>query len=195
VSRDVQSPSEEPQSASKAKPSSEPAPPPQRRSTVVLQGDVLIMPGNIVFEFGKAKLKEGTRSEYVLDELRLFLEEHPRITKVRIEGHTDDKGTDERNLELSGQRALTIERWLVEHGVAQDRLMAVGFGESRPIARNTTPSGRAQNRRTEFHVAALSGQPYLGRQDMTNGGTLFELTPDTDADDQQAIRGEGTKAQ
>jgi OOP family OmpA-OmpF porin len=108
-----------------------------------------------------------------LEELRLFLEQTPRVTALRIEGHTDNVGNEENNLELSGQRALTVKRWLINKGIASERLLAVGFGDKKPLADNATVSGRAQNRRTEFKVATWEGKPFLGREP-TGGGKVFD---------------------
>jgi len=154
-----------------AEPDTEPPPAP-KRSKVRIKDDS-VRAGNIVFHTGKAALKEGTGSEKVLEQLKLFLDENPEITKLRIEGHTDNVGKEEANLELSGQRALTIKRWLIDHGISANRLLAVGFGETKPIARNDDPIGRGQNRRTELKIAERNGKPYLGR-DPTGGGKVFE---------------------
>jgi outer membrane protein OmpA-like peptidoglycan-associated protein len=69
---------------------------------------------------------------------------------VLVEGHTDSKGTDEYNRELSIKRAKSIKTWLVTQGVASDRLETIGFGETRPVDTNETSDGRANNRRIEF---------------------------------------------
>lgn len=149
-------------------------PPPAQASGVKAEGDSIKLPGNIVFDTAKATLKEGSGSEVVLEQLRLFLLQNPRITKIRIEGHTDNVGQPADNLELSGQRALTIKRWLIAHEIPKERLIAVGFGQERPIASNATEEGKAQNRRTEFKIAELKGKPYLG-MDPTAGGTVFDM--------------------
>jgi OOP family OmpA-OmpF porin len=69
---------------------------------------------------------------------------------VRVEGFTDNSGSRERNRQLSQQRADAIVNWLADHGVARGQLQARGYGESRPIADNSTAQGRAQNRRVEL---------------------------------------------
>ncbi|HEX3594686.1 MAG TPA: OmpA family protein, partial [Polyangiaceae bacterium] len=79
----------------------------------------------------------------------------------------------------SGQRALTIKNWLIQNGISADRLVAVGFGQDKPVAPNTTDAGRAQNRRTEFKVAEIydkKGKPqiYLGGKDPLGGGKEFK---------------------
>jgi OOP family OmpA-OmpF porin len=147
------------------------------KSTGKLQGSNIVIPGNIVFDTGKATLKEGPEraaSEEVLKQLILFMQENPQFTKIRIEGHTDNTGEAEANLALSGGRALTIKRFLVDNGVSKDKLIAVGFGQTKPIANNAAEEGRAQNRRTEFKIAERNGKKYLGR-DPTGGGKVFDL--------------------
>ena len=74
---------------------------------------------------------------------------------------------------LSGQRALTVKNAAIAKGVAKERLIAVGFGQTKPIADNTTDAGKAKNRRTEFRIAEIGGKPYLG-QNPLGGGKLFE---------------------
>lgn len=73
--------------------------------------------------------------------------------KLVIEGHTDWQGTDEYNLKLSQQRAQAVVDWLVQKGIQGSRLEAKGFGESKPVADNSKPDGRALNRRVEIAVA------------------------------------------
>jgi OOP family OmpA-OmpF porin len=136
--------------------------------------DLITLPGAIEFETGKATFKVGGTSEAALAQLKQFLEENPRITKLRIEGHTDNVGQAAANETLSGERALTIKKFLVEKGIAKARLLATGFGQSRPIADNSTEEGRAKNRRTEFRIAELSGKPYLVK-DTTGGGKVFDF--------------------
>ena len=70
---------------------------------------------------------------------------------LRVEGHTDSVGKDAYNLKLSQKRAESVRQYLVEAGgLPEDRVKAVGFGESQPIAPNTSKAGRAKNRRVEF---------------------------------------------
>ena len=148
------------------------APKPKSAAKVDAKGKISI-PGNIVFDTGKATLKQGAGSEVVLEQLKAYLDENPRVTKVRVEGHTDNVGKPEDNVTLSGNRALTIKNWLIGQGVKKERILAVGFGETKPIADNSTDAGKAQNRRTEFHIGELDGKAYLG-MDPTRGGKVFE---------------------
>ncbi len=151
----------------------EPAPPPAQTSTATVKGDSVSIPGNIVFDTGKATLKTGAGSEEVLTQLKKFLDENPQVTKLRIEGHTDNVGKPEDNMKLSGERALTIKKWLLDKGTKAERLIAVGFGETRPVADNATADGKAQNRRTEFKIAELGGKKYLN-QPVDGGGQEFK---------------------
>jgi outer membrane protein OmpA-like peptidoglycan-associated protein len=108
-----------------------------------------------------------------------MVENDKKLAVLRIEGYTDNQGTPDHNLELSGQRALTIKRWLTAHGIDESRLLAVGFGQDKPIKPNTTDENRAANRRTEFKVAEIydkKGKPqiYLGNKDALGGGKEFK---------------------
>ena len=102
-------------------------------------------------------------NEPVLQQIKAFLEEHPEVTTLRIEGHTDDQDTHAHNLDIAGHWARAVKQWLIDRGVSPERLLAVSFGETRPRADNATDEGRAQNRRIEFYVAAVDGVAYLGR--------------------------------
>ena len=80
------------------------------------------------------------------------LTDNPWVKKVRIEGHTDSRGNDAFNLDLSQRRATSVMQFLVQNGVDAGRLEAQGFGETRPISTNNTKVGRARNRRVEFII-------------------------------------------
>jgi len=132
------------------------------------------MPGAIVFETGKAIIKP--ESEPVLQQLKSFLDLKKQITLVRIEGHTDNVGNAKDNLKLSGDRALAVRTWLTGHTIDSKRLIAVGFGDTKPVADNKTEEGRGQNRRTEFVVVELNGKAFMGA-DPVAGGTVFGDNP------------------
>ena len=139
------------------------------KSTVTVKDGRLGVPGNIVYEIGKAVIKP--ESEPTLNALKDFMEQNKNFTRIRIEGHTDNVGKSPANLQLSQDRAAAVVKWLSDHGINKDRCLAVGFGDSKPIADNKTEDGKAQNRRTEFHIAEIEGKPFLNR-DETGGGTL-----------------------
>jgi OOP family OmpA-OmpF porin len=135
--------------------------------------DPVALPGNLVFEAGKSTLKEGPGSQEVLASLKAYLDQQPRVTLLRLEGHSDNAASPADNLRISGERALTVKQWLIGQGIADSRLVAVGFGEKKPIADNATEEGRAQNRRVEFKIAKINDKPYLGNDPM-GGGTEFK---------------------
>lgn len=132
----------------------------------------IFIEGKVVFETNKAAIRPG--SDKVLRTVLQFLTEHPEVTRFRIEGHTDARASEEHNMELSAQRALAVADWLVDQKVDAVRLIAVGFGESRPLGPNELEAGRSDNRRTEFHVAEVNGRPY-GTKDPYNGGYAIEV--------------------
>jgi len=71
---------------------------------------------------------------------------------VAIEGHTDNVGAHDHNVDLSQRRAQQVMAWLVAHDIDASRLEAHGYGPDRPIGPNTSAAGRARNRRVEFHI-------------------------------------------
>lgn len=93
-------------------------------------------------------------SKKVLDEFTEFLNENPNI-KVKIQGHTDNIGSDAFNLTLSENRAHSVYNYLVSMGLSASRLSYKGFGETKPVDTNDSEVGRAMNRRTEFLVTGM----------------------------------------
>ena len=107
---------------------------------------------NIFFETNKSVI---TPLSYpALDRVISFMKKNPAI-KVEIDGHTDSVGSEAYNQRLSQARAQAVVEYLVKHGISRDRLVAKGFGESKPVAPNTTPEGRAKNRRVEFKILEM----------------------------------------
>lgn len=104
----------------------------------------------VLFEHGSAELKPESRS--VLDQVALLIKANPELERVRVEGHTDETGPDEINQRLSQARAREVRSYLIERGVAPQRLRAVGRGSSRPLSAERTPKALARNRRVEFVV-------------------------------------------
>jgi len=107
-------------------------------------------------KFATRKFKVLKASFGLLNQVVQVLNDFPKM-RVRIEGHTDSVGGETFNLKLSQRRAESVRDYLVAKGIAADRLEAVGYGLTRPIASNKTKKGRAQNRRTEFHVITMTG--------------------------------------
>jgi outer membrane protein OmpA-like peptidoglycan-associated protein len=91
-------------------------------------------------------------SQALLEEIADALASTPRITKVEIQGHTDNNGAPEHNKALSEARANAVLDWLVAHGIDSGRLIARGYGQERPMSPNVTPQARARNRRVQFMI-------------------------------------------
>jgi len=103
----------------------------------------------ILFDSGKATFKKGTYT--VLESINSILKEYP-YSKFQVEGHCDSDGSNEMNQTLSENRAAAVKNYLVENGIATDRLRSTGFGETKPIATNKTAKGKAMNRRVEISL-------------------------------------------
>jgi outer membrane protein OmpA-like peptidoglycan-associated protein len=108
-----------------------------------------IVLNNIFYDFDKATLRSESVAE--LERLVLLLNDNSTMT-IEISSHTDNKGTDEYNRKLSQMRAQSVVDYLIEKGIAKQRLIAKGYGETVPVATNDTDEGRQQNRRTEFKI-------------------------------------------
>jgi outer membrane protein OmpA-like peptidoglycan-associated protein len=103
----------------------------------------------ILFDSAKSSFQKQTYS--VLQAIVAILKEYP-TAKFSLEGHTDSDGKDDANLVLSQNRAAAVKSFLVENGIAADRLASEGFGEAKPVATNATKAGKAQNRRVEVKL-------------------------------------------
>ena len=112
------------------------------------RGMVLTL-GDVLFETGKANLLPGAMS--TISKLSAFLKENQSKTLL-IEGHTDSRGSDSYNMELSRNRAYSVRNALLDLGVDSNRMNTAGYGESKPIADNGSESGRQQNRRVEIVI-------------------------------------------
>ena len=128
----------------------EPPPPPPVEVNAVAQEKIIITQ-KIHFEFNRSIIRPV--SYPILDDVARLLNMNPQINQIRIEGHTDSVGSDAYNQRLSEKRANAVRTYLIKRGrIAPSKLVAVGYGEKRPIADNSTNRGRALNRRTEFVV-------------------------------------------
>jgi OOP family OmpA-OmpF porin len=125
------------------------------------------------FDFNKSNIKP--ESDSLLTEVAKVMTDHPEIKVVRVEGHTDDIGSAEYNKKLSQQRADSVVKWLSSHGVAADRLKAVGIGKDRPLVPNTNDASRALNRRVEFHIETQDET--VKEMVKTPGGTTVAAPP------------------
>jgi len=109
---------------------------------------------NLEFELGNAVIK--TESYPYIDELATVLMAQP-TWRLDIAGHTDNSGSDKTNMALSKARAEAVKSFLVQKGIAENRINIYYFGESKPIASNDTEEGRAKNRRVEFRIVKSDG--------------------------------------
>jgi OmpA-OmpF porin, OOP family len=140
-------PEPEPEPEPEPPPPPEPEPEPER---VVVKDEKIEISEIVQFETGSAVLLP--ESERLLDEVAAAILEHPEITKVQIEGHTDSRAGDAYNMKLSKRRADSVKKYLVGKGVEAKRLSTKGFGETQPVADNETDDGRFRNRRVEFKI-------------------------------------------
>ncbi len=115
----------------------------------VKDGEISILE-QVEFETGSAKIKPA--SDALLEEIAGIFKKFADITKVEVQGHTDNQGNKGTNKTLSQQRAESVKKALVARGIDQKRLFAKGFGSDVPIAGNETEEGRAKNRRVQFVI-------------------------------------------
>ncbi len=116
------------------------------------ESDVDITLQNVFFDVDKFELKP--ESKYELDKLVHLLKKFP-FMKIEIGGHTDNTGDSKKNITLSLNRAKAVRDYLVAAGISTYRLTYIGYGDTKPIADNDTPEGKAKNRRTVFKVVSV----------------------------------------
>lgn len=112
----------------------------------------------INFQYNKADVKAS--SYKLLDRLVEITKKCPKDA-ILIAGHTDSVGSGSYNLKLSKNRANSVKKYLISHGINKDRVRAIGYGESKPIADNNTTDGQAKNRRIEFNVMDIKDLPAI----------------------------------
>lgn len=117
----------------------------------IKDGNIKIL-DQVKFKTNSAEIQKAKDSDDVLQAVLQVLNSHPEIKKVKVEGHTDNKGNAKANKTLSSNRAKSVMNWLVKNGVSKDRLSFEGFGQEKPIDSNNTDEGRKNNRRVEFHI-------------------------------------------
>ena len=104
----------------------------------------------VEFDTNTAKIR--LESAVVLEGVLQILQRFPEIRKVRVEGHTDNRGVAYTNRILSRNRAAAVVKWLTDRGIESERLISEGYGQTRPIDPNNTDEARQNNRRVEFHI-------------------------------------------
>jgi outer membrane protein OmpA-like peptidoglycan-associated protein len=93
-----------------------------------------------------------SKSFDLLNDVALVMQQNPVVKKIRIEGHASSEGSASHNKALSDRRAKSVKDFLLNAGVSEDRMEAIGYGVERPIADNETEAGREKNRRVEFNI-------------------------------------------
>ncbi len=127
-----------------------PPPPPAQTPRVDLRDNKIVIAEKVQFEVAKATIKEVSHG--LLDEVADLIKKNPQVKKIGIEGHASAEGGTTLNLPLSDQRANAVLAYLVSKGVSRAILSARGFGDTKPLADNSTDEGREKNRRVEFNV-------------------------------------------
>jgi outer membrane protein OmpA-like peptidoglycan-associated protein len=118
-----------------------------------LKQDVKIELNNITFETNSSELNIESYNE--LNSVVDLMTQNPEI-KVEISAHTDDIGSDTYNQRLSEKRAKSVLDYLIQHDVDKTKLISAGYGESQPLAENTTDENRAKNRRVELKIIEVN---------------------------------------
>lgn len=123
----------------------------ERAATVRREGNLLAVTlrGDVTFATGSAVVQPGLQSQ--LDRIAGVLQQYPE-TRILVEGHTDNVGSETSNMELSRRRAGAVKDLLVQKGVAPGRIRTIALGETMPIAPNDTAAGRQRNRRVEIKI-------------------------------------------
>ncbi len=116
--------------------------------TEIEKGKTVVV-NNIHFEVNKSHLRKESLN--ILDDIILQMKRQTSI-KLEVRGHTDASGGKEYNQKLSERRADAVVEYMIKNGISPERLNSVGFGETKPIASNSTRAGRSKNRRTEFYI-------------------------------------------
>lgn len=117
--------------------------------TITVEQPKVYTLNNVFFDTGKSTLRNESFKE--LNELAEYMTRKKSLV-IEIAGHTDNVGSEEANLKLSNDRANTVRQYLIQKGIAANRVSAKGYGASQPVADNDTPQGKQKNRRTEVRI-------------------------------------------
>lgn len=129
----------------------------KKNAKVVVSRDRIDLKDKIYFETASAKIK--AESFGLLDQAVQILQEYPEIALLRIEGHTDSRGSDTYNLKLSGDRAASVRQYFIDHGIVGDRLTSIGFGETKPLDTANNEAAWSKNRRVDFFIERWEEKP------------------------------------
>lgn len=129
-----------------------PAPAPELTPAPKPVSQSIALAAGALFDSGKSDIKSAGKAD--LDELVSKLQGLQSVEQIRVIGHTDSQGSAAFNQRLSEQRAQALKDYLIDQGIAADRIEAVGMGETQPVADNGSAEGRARNRRVELEIKA-----------------------------------------
>ncbi|MBK9033876.1 MAG: OmpA family protein [Myxococcales bacterium] len=124
------------------------------RGRVILTGTKIEILDKVFFEYNKAVIK--SESFPILDAVAATLEGNPDIQLIEVQGHTDERGNDAYNLDLSTKRAASVKQYLLDKGIDKDRLESQGYGETQPLDNRHNEAAWAKNRRVEFLILKRS---------------------------------------
>ena len=159
VVREPEPPPVEPTPPPAPAPPPPPATPPGRVPTARVTPTHIRCAGRIKFDNNSAVIR--SESYPVIDCVVVALQDNPRITMVRVAGHTDVSGPETYNAWLSGRRAMAVRKYILSKGIRNGRVFFKGYGESQQIGPNFTADQRARNRRVEFMILEVNNRPVL----------------------------------
>jgi outer membrane protein OmpA-like peptidoglycan-associated protein len=140
---------------------------------VYVTADAIVITEKVYFDSGRSTIKRVSHG--LLDDVAAVLVQYPGISKVEVQGHTDNRGNDDYNMKLSDDRAKAVKDYLVAAGVEEGRLAGKGYGETTPVEDNNTSAGRAKNRRVAFVI--LEQQKRVIEKDITDVEEGEEFEP------------------
>ena len=147
----------------------EPPPPPKpikSSGKAKIEGNKIKIPGKIHFKVNSATLEEDKETLEILKTVGDVLKENTQITKLRIEGHTDNSGDKAKNMTLSQERADSVIKYLVDKaGIDKGRLDGKGWGDTKELAKNDTAEHKESNRRVEFKLWEVDGKATDAQKD------------------------------
>jgi outer membrane protein OmpA-like peptidoglycan-associated protein len=117
------------------------------------RGTVIVLPGSVLFASAKWDLLPAAQDK--LNAVAEALKNQQDDSKIVVEGHTDSQGTPASNLELGMRRATTVKDYFLSRGLKSEHISSIGIGQARPIADNSSPEGRANNRRVEIIITPI----------------------------------------
>ena len=165
-------------------------PPPPKKAKIVEEH--IEISEKVQFAYNDSKILSA--SDDLLNDVATVMKQHPEVKKIRIEGHASSEGNDKYNKDLSDRRAKAVMDFLVNVGVDEARMEAIGFGEERPIADNESEEGREKNRRVEFNIVARLSQEELAALKAQEAGTATE-TATTEIEDADSSATETVNAE